>query len=549
MSIIEDPDFQKALRFAKSIALCMGRRELTPNLLIAGFRYLIEQELEGLNEGLVSRLPSLRDACECTELPETDLMIDTMDIKFPLSFNLQQILKNPNISLADFLDNLLESAIPDQNDDALFELVVSKASSWARRHGVTLLNTESLAAATLFAFKEGSFVENLSISTQIALHSSHLEVLVEQKQWTPEQFAVDQQPPVELDEKSFSEIRSLGSTKLQAIVDIGSAAGHRISLQRSTAFHEAGHAVAAFMLRPQVPIIQLSIIGMSGSEGRTSFDIGSPFLNSPFSRRHFRQFLQILLAGGIAEQLRFGDDQLDQGTLSDFEAATKTAWDWVGRFGLHEDFGPLSLPALIDQPGYASGYLSHEAQRLTQQLLKAAAEDTRSLLISNWHYVEALAERLISKKTLGSREIVEVLIDRGITTWPGVRKVRSKAIERLVRFAEQPGICQTREGPVRYQAGDAIVTGSDSEEWPISREKFQLTYLPVDGTGPGENGTYSKQPRDAAAIQLTARRAIVLGEGRGLLQGEAGDWVVDYGEGDLSLVANKLFETYYEITG
>ena len=46
---------------------------------------------------------------------------------------------------------------------------------------------------------------------------------------------------------------------------------------------------------------------------------------------------------------------------------------------------------------------------------------------------------------------------------------------------------------------------------------------------------------------LKAHKIFVLSRGRGALFGKAGEWLVDYGRGDLSIVADKQFETYYEV--
>ncbi len=99
---------------------------------------------------------------------------------------------------------------------------------------------------------------------------------------------------------------------------------------------------------------------------------------------------------------------------------------------------------------------------------------------------------------------------------------------------------------MRYTAGDALLTGSHAEEWPISVDKFQATYTPVGDVQPGGVGIYRKESRSGLAIQLSAPRSVILSDSRGVLRGRTGDWVVDNGGGDLSLVAQELFETYYE---
>lgn len=102
---------------------------------------------------------------------------------------------------------------------------------------------------------------------------------------------------------------------------------------------------------------------------------------------------------------------------------------------------------------------------------------------------------------------------------------------------------------MRYNAGNALVTSSHAEEWPISIDKFQATYTPVGDVQPDVVGIFRKESRSGRATQLSAPRSVKLSDGRGVLRGHTGDWVVDYGGGDLSLVAQELFETYYETSG
>ena len=547
MSLTTHPDFITAVKVAKAIALSTSKRELTPYLLLAGFFTILDRKMDLTESALRLREAALRDACVRLEIPAELPLEKAAEIRFPLSNRLRQLVKESSTTVESLVDQLLESSKPDEADDTLFELVRAKASAHSRRCGASALSADALSAAALFAFRDGVFIEHPAVAAHIALAASNIEYVIDLNKWGSDSFIDDRGPAVGIEGSLIEKLDEFDIAKIFAVIDLGALSGERLARQRSTAFHEAGHAVVSFMLRPQVPITQVSVVGASGSEGRTGFDANSPYVTGPVSRRHFREYLQILLAGGIAEQIKFGDDFLDEGALSDIERASVAAWDWVAKYGLDDSFGPISLPALVEQPGYAAGFLSNEAQRLVQQVLKTGREDAKNLLKGNWHHVESLAGLLMERKTLNTQEVVEALIDKGIAAWPGTQKVRSKSMDREVRFAESSGVCQTMEGPVRYVAGDAVVTGSQSEEWPISRAKFEQAYQPIGTTTIGSAGTYRKTPRDGIAIQLTAPRSVVLNDGRGVLQGRAGDWVIDYGGGDLSLVSASLFGLYYEI--
>jgi len=469
------------------------------------------------------------------------------EIRLPLSNRLRHLTKDPNIKLQSFVDKLLENALPDENTEQLFALIHKRASAHSRRYGNMTLTADVLSAATLFAFRDGMFVDYPAVSTHIAAAAHHIERVIELNKWRPDDFVEDNGSLVSLEPSLIEKIDESFTSNVFSIVSFGAAAGAQISQQQTTAFHEAGHAVASFMLQPQIPITQVSIIMTQQYAGVMRTDVNSPDFDVPQSRKFLFAQLQVCLAGGIAERIRFGEDLCNSGAQSDLANASRLAWVWVAHYGLDDGFGPISLPVLAEQPGYVGGFLSDEAQRTVQQLLKACQAETRELLKANWQYVESLANSLLKQKTLGTREVIEAMIDKGIAAWPGTKKVRSKSVDREVRFADTAGVCQTLEGPVRFSAGDALVTGSQSEEWPIPRTKFDHTYQPSGKTELGSAGLYRKTPRDGIAIQLLAPRSIVLSNGRGVLQGQAGDWVIDYGEGDLSLVSRDLFSAYYDI--
>lgn len=122
-----------------------------------------------------------------------------------------------------------------------------------------------------------------------------------------------------------------------------------------------------------------------------------------------------------------------------------------------------------------------------------------------------------------------------------------QAIKRTVpvsvEFALSDGICATLEGPVAYQTGDAILTGVAGESWPMPRARFDERYRPIDTTSCGENGTYVKRPMTVSAVQLT--ESIELSIAGGVLSGNAGDWLLEYGPGDYGIVRGDIFLKTY----
>lgn len=115
-----------------------------------------------------------------------------------------------------------------------------------------------------------------------------------------------------------------------------------------------------------------------------------------------------------------------------------------------------------------------------------------------------------------------------------------------VQFAAKDQVIDTLEGPVRCEAGDAIVNGTVGERWPVPKDVFFSKYAAVPPTRNGESGQYQSLPKTVLAVQIQVSTKIELSGGRGTLTGAAGDWVVQYAPGDCSIIRNDIFRNTYE---
>lgn len=548
MAITTDPEFKDAVDLAKSLALAQGKSELSVSLLLGGFKLLLsnEQKAKSLSEGLRKRRVAISDSCRLLNIPGDINPEKGRSVKLPISKILKDLLANKEKTIEAFVDSLIKSnVLVSREDDEAFERVLLRASSWLRRQGSPAsVEPELLGVAAYVCYMEGDFQDKPHLATHILLSRKPILALMASRNWNLLDFELDGGGSVELSKACLESLDENETSRILAAVDKAIDQGWGLLGERQTAIHESGHAVSSFLLRPQIPISQVSIIGVDDYAGKTAYDWTS-ISRKEDSRDFFSVELQVLLAGGIAEQIAYGMGAIDSGARSDIETATKYVWLSVAYFGLDEEFGPISIQALAEEKGYTSGYFSDAAQKRCQFLLKKARDDVRVLLEKNWNYVEEMANLLVECKAIGTQEIIEVFIDKGLANWPGVLSVESQVTEREVMFASESGICETLEGPVRYDKGDAIVTGENGEQWPISIEEFERRYRPLSKGKFGLSGRFQKASRKALAIQLTTAKSIILSGSRGVLEGRVGDWVVDYGGGDLSVVQNNLFESYY----
>lgn len=118
-----------------------------------------------------------------------------------------------------------------------------------------------------------------------------------------------------------------------------------------------------------------------------------------------------------------------------------------------------------------------------------------------------------------------------------------------VVFASRDGEIQSRVGPNRYWRGDALITGSTGDCWSVSRDRFELRYVPVLPAGAGQDGPYRARAATVLARQLPTAFSIARSEGGDLLCGQPNDWLLQYAPGDYGVVDNARFQRVYRPAG
>jgi cell division protease FtsH len=173
--------------------------------------------------------------------------------------------------------------------------------------------------------------------------------------------------------------------------------------RRRTAYHEAGHALLGMLQPGADPVRKVSIIPRGRTMGVT--------LSTPESDRYgydanyLRGRIIGALGGMAAEQEVFGI--VTTGAENDLEMVTRIAKSMVGRWGMSERIGTLSvLPADGDprMAGISDGLLDavdEEVRRITDECYTEA----RRLLHENRDKLDAIVAQLLAHESLDEREI------------------------------------------------------------------------------------------------------------------------------------------------
>ena len=179
------------------------------------------------------------------------------------------------------------------------------------------------------------------------------------------------------------------------------------------AFHEAGHAVLAYVLPGCDAVHEVSIIPRGGAGGYT--------MTMPDEEKHYvsgarlRDQIVELLGGHVAEKIVLGD--VSTGSTSDLSRASELARKMITEYGMNDEIGPVYLGG--DQEvfvgrdfGHARNYSEELAARVDEQLektLHAALDRATQLLSENREKLDRIARELINREKLDKEEFAALM--------------------------------------------------------------------------------------------------------------------------------------------
>jgi cell division protease FtsH len=179
-----------------------------------------------------------------------------------------------------------------------------------------------------------------------------------------------------------------------------------------TAYHESGHALLGMLQPGADPVRKISIIPRGRALGVT---FQAPDADRyGYSVEYLRGRLIGALGGRAAERLVYGD--MTTGAESDLEQATRIARQMVGRWGMSEAIGPVSvLPGPDDQPQlFPGGHdgVSEQTRELVdvevRRILEECEEAALTQLQANRDRLEALTRALLERETLDQADAYRI---------------------------------------------------------------------------------------------------------------------------------------------
>ena len=193
--------------------------------------------------------------------------------------------------------------------------------------------------------------------------------------------------------------------------------------RRLTAYHEAGHAVCALMVKGNDPLHKVTIIPRGRALG-LAFTLPEDDRVS-VTREQIEARLAMAYGGRAAEEIVFGRDRVTTGAASDIQHATAIARRYVTQWGLSDAIGPILVgeheqEVFLGREIMSRREVSQETAQLVdaevKRVIDAAYSRASQTLTEHIGLLHTAAKALLERETL-NRDDFAILI-RGDTLPP-----------------------------------------------------------------------------------------------------------------------------------
>jgi cell division protease FtsH len=204
--------------------------------------------------------------------------------------------------------------------------------------------------------------------------------------------------------------------------------------KKVVAWHEAGHAIVSELLPSVDKVQKVSIVPRGKALGYT--------LNLPQEDRYLKSreelidFMKMLLAGRVAEQITFG--RVTTGAADDLKRVTAIARSMVYEYGMGTQIRAHQVPG--DDYGVSEA-LRQTRDEEVQAIAEEAYRGASQLLTDHRDLLDQVAERLLENEAIERDEIQEIMRahrERHGDT-PAPADAEHEALGRAEVMASEPG--------------------------------------------------------------------------------------------------------------
>ena len=184
--------------------------------------------------------------------------------------------------------------------------------------------------------------------------------------------------------------------------------------KETTAYHEAGHALVAYLLPGTDPIHKVTIIPRGRALGVT-MQLPEDEKHT-YPRSYLYNNLAILMGGRVAEEIALG--QMTTGAGNDIERATDMARKMVCEWGMSEKMGPLTYGTKEEQVFLGKDFnnqknFSDETAKLIDNEIKDLVMEgynkAKNLIEENRDSLERMAKGLLETETIDLKDLKRLI--------------------------------------------------------------------------------------------------------------------------------------------
>ncbi|MCP4118042.1 MAG: ATP-dependent metallopeptidase FtsH/Yme1/Tma family protein [Desulfobacteraceae bacterium] len=183
--------------------------------------------------------------------------------------------------------------------------------------------------------------------------------------------------------------------------------------KKTTAYHEAGHALVARLLPGTDAVNKVTIIPRGRAAGVTWF---LPEERDFKYKDQLQSELAVAFGGRVAEEIIF--DRISTGASNDIKQATALANKMVRTWGMSDDLGPLAYDQGDEQifigreMGQAREYSEDTARKIDAEVsavINRNYDKAKEVLLENIEILHSLADLLLEKETVMGEELDDLI--------------------------------------------------------------------------------------------------------------------------------------------
>ncbi len=220
--------------------------------------------------------------------------------------------------------------------------------------------------------------------------------------------------------------------------------------KKTTAYHEAGHAIAMLYLEgPKDPLHKVTIIPRGRALGVTMSLPGEDKFT--YDKRYLENQIAMLYGGRLAEEI-FLDGQQTSGASNDIERATDLARRMVMQWGM-SDLGPINygekesqvfLGRDITSKSHISEAMAGKVDAAVREIIDRNFDRCKKLLTKHKKEMELLAQGLLEHETLDAAQVDDLLAGKKVVVRKETPAKKAKPKEEFVEDAIDGGQIQTK---------------------------------------------------------------------------------------------------------